>query len=124
MYICTYDNIFLPCTLSVYFFSSMSFCFYHLFLFVLYFIYFVIFFVAFVLVAALALLENKRQKQHAPNVFTHDLAKAKPAHTHTLAHSHTCALLVLWQCQRIVVVPAWRWRLSQGHFSCAECDIC
>lgn len=67
-------------------------------------IFFVLFIFLFVLIAGLALLENKRQKQHAPNVFTHDLGKAQPglAHTHphmpkNRTHSHThkqghCAL--------------------------------
>jgi len=56
---------------------------------------FILFVFLCVLVAALALLGNKRQKQHAPNVFTHDLAEAQPAlthlskdRTHTQTHTH------------------------------------
>jgi len=85
---------------------------------------FILFVFLCVLVAALALLGNKRQKQHAPNVFTHDLAEAQPALTHlSKDRTHTQTHTPPHTQFTTTVAAVWRWRLSQGHFSCAQCDI-
>jgi len=83
---------------------------------------FILFVFLCVLVAALALLGNKRQKQHAPNVFTHDLAEAQPAlthlskdRTHTHANTHTTTHTIHnHSCRRLALAL-----VTRTFFMCA-----